>query len=378
MKQSLEVEFETAILENGVEIKRNPARKNLLLDSGLDLPASHTFNECFNYCVLGDGTTPTKRDSGTTTVSITSETATSSAAIFEAADVGRLLKLDSGQEVYIDGFTDTQNVSVTGANDDTSSEFTIWYVNETGHANEIVRTNNLSGETGAQSVSFSDPVITMQKTFIFPEETSGVTYKEIGWSPNGSSGGNLFGRQLIDGGNGDSLLSGQRYKVVVKLKISLSPTAQISVSDVGENGFSTAGTAIITSLGEAFDYPTNQFESGTAFEPSSSKKLKFADDPIATFPTTPETNGNGWGGFNSSLFNAEMNFDAYVSGSGKLSFHYTASPDSLNVDWYGVGFGARGDIKANFFVEFDAAQTKVSDNEIKVTFELSWDRTLTN
>ena len=105
LHSSASVTYETSILEHGFEIARRAPKKNLLLDSGLDGWAVRTFWDSFSHCVLGDGTAPTKRDSGAITATIAGEVATASAGFFDPADVGRLLKLDSGQEVKIDGYT---------------------------------------------------------------------------------------------------------------------------------------------------------------------------------------------------------------------------------------------------------------------------------
>ena len=370
LHNQLSVTYETQILENGRVVKRNAPKRNLLLDSGLDGIASRSFWDSFSYCVLGEGTTPTKRDSGAVTVSITSEVATASANYFEAADVGRLLKLDSGQEAYITGFTSATQVAVAGASDDSASEATIWYVNETGHGNEIVRTDNLGSNSGDNESTWDGSKMEHKRTFIFPTESSPKTYREIGWSHTSSSGGNLLGRDLIPGG-GDSISAGQQYKVEVRLQITISPIVASAVSNVGTGGFDTSGEAIITHIGELLE---GHGETGR-FEPSSSKHRIDTKGSNFTLPTNPSTSNPS----NSS--GSEVSKDSYITGSRELVFRITFETNEANGDIYGVGFGGdfgASDMREYFLVKFTNPQTKDSDHTLEIAFRLSWGRTLTN
>lgn len=370
------VKYETQILENGRVISRRPEKRNLLLDTGLDGFAVRSFWESFSHCVLGNGTTPTKRDSGAITVSITSEVATASANYFEAADVGRLLKLDSGQEVYIDGYTSGTEVSVTGADDAAASEATIWYVNESGHGNELVRTSNLGTDSGDVSNSWDGNEVEHKRTFIFPVEESARTYKEIGWSHTNNAGNNLLGRDLIPNG-GDSISPGQQYKVIVKLYIALSPLTQTAVASVGSGGWDTAGTVMLYSLHETF---LGKEDDGGLFldnrgrlEPSFNKFL-YLSKAVDALPTSPVTTIQA---VPAGALKLSLTPDAYTPGSFQKTFRRTLSTSEGNDEWTEIGM--HGDSNSRLlYLRLDTPQTKDSDHTLDIAFTISWGRTLTN
>lgn len=379
LHNSLAVVYETQILENGAVVKSLPPKRNLLLDSGLDGIVDRTFLDSFTHCVLGTGTTPTKRDSGAITVSISSGAATASSGFFEAGDVGRLIKLDSGQEAYIDGFTSSTVVSVTGASDDAASEFTIWYVNETGHETEVVRTSLTGSDTGDNESTWTVSAIQHKRTFIFPEETQARTYREIGWSHTATVGGNLLGRDLIPGG-GDSISIGQQYKVVVKLQIVPGPLTQQAVASVGTGGFDTSGNAILTSLAGAFEILGNSLANGLSLEPSAPLNVKVANADF-TLPAAPSTStgftfSNAATGGSSLTWRFER--DAYVAGSHELIIRRKMALGEVNGDIHGVGFSNPTGDGVTFAVKFTTPQTKDSDHTLELAFKLSWGRSLTN
>lgn len=388
LHSKLAVTYETQIIDGktGKVVKRNAPKRNLILDQGLDQVASNSFFDLTRKCVLGDSTNPVKRDSGSVTVSISGEVATASASFFESGDVDRLLKLDSGQEVYITGYTSATEVAVSGADDDSASEFTIWYVNETGHGNELVRTSNLGSDTDDNKSTWDGAKAEHKRTFIFPEETESRTYKEIGWSPASATGQNLFGRDLIPGG-GDSISAGQRYKVVVKLQFEPGPLNQVTVSNVGGNGFDTSGNAILTGGESAFE--RKAFIGFTEDTPFSREVIKsgfmepngkdatvkrhvvfFTND--FTLPTDPNLSGDMLEGG----FGENVDEQSYIQGSNEKVFSALLGVGTGNGDIFGFGFGNDND--SGFTVKFDSPQIKDSDHELTIKFKFSWGRTLIN
>ncbi|PXA04830.1 hypothetical protein DDZ13_06605 [Coraliomargarita sinensis] len=378
LHSTAKVIFETEILDanTGITVKRNVPKPNLLLDSGLDGIAERSWWTSFSNCVLGTGTTPTKRDSGSVTVSISSETATASANFFEAGDVGRLLKLDSGQEVYITAYTSETVVSVAGATDDTASEFTVWYVNESGHQNEVNRTSTLSTDTGDNASTWDGTTIEHKRTFIFGVEGSARTYREIGWSHTGAAGNNLLGRALIPGG-GDSISAGQQYKVTVRLQVTLSPVSQTAVASVGSGGWDTAGTTILCGLNGAF----RGFSSGgifavgdgsEIFEPHQVKSiyLSTSDDALPSAPSENQITISG------SPFG--MTPDTYVAGSREKIYRITLATTQANNTWKEVGIGQGNPLKRRWALRFDTPQTKDSDHTLELVFRQTWGRSLIN
>jgi len=378
LHNQLSVTYETSILENGRVVKKNAPKRNLLLDSGLDGIADRSFWASFSHCVLGDGTTPTKRDSGAVTVSITGEVATASANYFESADVGRLLKLDSGQEVYISGFTSATEVAVAGASDDAASEATVWYVDESGHQNEIVRTSTLVTDTGANSTTWDGSTLEHKRTFLFPLEVTAQTYKEIGWSHTATAGQNLFGRDLIPGG-GDSISAGQQYKVEVKLEVTPSPLSATAAADIGTGGWNSAGDMMLASVVSGFDGWTGGDLVGnkTTLEPHFNDNraiiLALAD---ITLPGSPQT---------ASLFDfpsiagVATTKDAYTAGSRQTTFRATFDTTKGNGTIYAIGVGlGQNDNRVGAVQKLTTPQTKDSDHKLELAFSFSWGRVLTN
>lgn len=234
----ISVKYQTEIIDavSGV-VESIKESRNLFLDSGLEHLATDTrLSENLKYVVLGTGTKPTRRDSGTATASQSGYTVTASASFFEVADVGRLLKFDGGPEVYITGFTSSTSVTVGAAAERAAEEFTVWHVNDVAHEAEFLRqyfqedvSENLEGDTytltrRATTSAFSAPKL----------------IKEIGWSWGSNPAWPLIGRDLIHGG-GDYVAAGKQYRVTVSFSVKYGPAEIVQQVDIGNNGFSTAG-----------------------------------------------------------------------------------------------------------------------------------------
>ena len=60
--------YKTAVLNpDGTVACSRDFKRNLILDQGLNMIATKLWTECFAYCAVGTGSTPTKRDSGSVT-----------------------------------------------------------------------------------------------------------------------------------------------------------------------------------------------------------------------------------------------------------------------------------------------------------------------
>lgn len=377
--KTLSVNYETQILENGRIVKKRPLKRNLILDIGLDRFASVRSVNLTRYCALGDGNKPTKRDSGDTTFSITNEVATASAGYFEPADVGRLLKLDSGQEVYIGGFNSPTEVIVPGAIDDAASEGTIWYVNDIGHENELIRTNDISTDSGDNVVSFDGTTYQIKRTFIFPIEESARTYREIGWADENT--GNLFGRDLIPG-VGDSISPGQQYKVIVILNFTVEPSARTAVSDVG-TGWDTSGEVLVTSMLLSPTFENSMLGGSGELEPSLNQRIA-AFSSMIELPNSAIFIENS---INTPVLGTvipsfkQMDPQSYVPGSLQRRYIAVFKVNESNGSWAGIGIGNSSQNwqgKVGFALKFTNPQTKDSDHTLTLKYLLSWGRNLVN
>lgn len=374
----LAVKYQTKVRNpDGSYDQVNDPTHNLLLDSGLDKIATNLIADCFKWCTVGDGTTPTNRDSSTTTASQSGTTVTTSGAFFESGDVGRLLKFDSGEEAYITSFTSATVVEVSISRTVSASEFTVWYVDETGHGNQIKATNTYFTEGGACGTTVTATGLTHKRTFLFSTESGAVTYNEIGWSESNTV--NLFGRDLI--GGGVSLSAGQQLEVIVELIVALDPVNPTAVSDVSGGTFNSAGQHCWEYLQKSVskvrsDGATGFFTSDAAIEPSQITKVGYfnaaptllsgidttnyvATDTTGALPLTNQAYGTG-------------NF--YVDKTRKIL------PTEWNTDIYGLAFGENegaGTLRS-FSHKFTTPQTKESTHALDINFSVGWGRSLVN
>jgi len=394
-KFNLGVEYQTQIINaDGTIAKSNKPKHNLILDAGMDLVATLPFADLFTHCVLGTGTKPVVRDSGAITFDFDGTvTVTASAGFFEAQDNGRIIKFDSGEEFRITAYVSATELTVSnplsiGAI--TGESGAIHYVNEITHQTETKRSNTYSTETGDNGTSFAVDTITFKRTFLFTAEVAPITYREIGWSNSGTAGAQLFGRDLIPG-IGDSLAAGQQYKVVVRLKVKLSPTTPATVSDVGNNGFNTAGTA-------AFQYlwfQTNVASGGSSFVQvvENGAKVQNAQnrslDPALTtqlFVSTTQitligaTDGSTRMDIPASPAAINLSNSAYTPGSytRNKSTTFSVSQFNGNIGSLVLVGGGDGSKQRSWVIRFDSVQSKASTHTLGLTFRFSWGRTLNN
>lgn len=369
------VEYQTFILNpDGSVAKENKRKRNLILDQGLDQISGGTWVSRFTNCVVGTGTDPVKRDSASVTFTRAGTTVTASSNFFEAADVGRLLKFDSGEEMKIVSFTSATEVTVDTSGALPASEGTIWYVNRTGLQTEVKRTSTTSTDTGANGTTFSVDTVEFKRTFIFSAEAGPVTYREIGWSSSASAGGNLFGMDLIPGA-GDSLLTGQQYKVVVRLFLKFSVTSPQAVPDVGNNGFDTAGTLMIESLHLALMQVSPGFAStGGGLEPSMPKTVGLARSNWSQNSSISTSNAEF-----SSVSYVDATASAYTNGTFRKDFTAVFGVSSSNGTIYGVSLSPQGEAnRRTTTVKFTTPQTKTSDYRLTFVWRMTWGRILTN
>lgn len=374
------VEWETfARNPDGTVVPLRKAKRNLILDQGLDYFASQLIVNCTRYCAVGTGTNPIKRDSGAITFSRAGTTVTSSANFFEAGDVGRLLKFDTGEEMKVTAYTDPQNVTVDTSGALGAAEGTVYYVNRTGLQTETARTGNLRTDAGDNQSTFSVDTWTHKRTFLFPAVGGNVTYNEIGWSPSSGAGANLFGMDLISGG--DSLLTGQQYIVIVRLSVKVSPASGVAVGDVGNNGFDTSGTAKMESValgdGQGFiglNSAGNASGGYANLEPSHQSSLSCAT-MFRTLDFTQQAITSGTI-FDSDNVQKNATASTYTPGTFFRDFTSAAvAVNEANGSIYGICLGRAS---RNFSVKFTTPQTKAGTHTLAATWRLSWNRVLVN
>ena len=366
------VHYRLAVVDSltGREVKRLPRKRNLLTDSGLEFLVTTGWAGCFSCAVVGTGTDPVKRASGAVTVTRAANVLTASANFFEAGDVGRLWKFDSGVETYITVFTDPQHVTVADAGAVGASPGTVWYVNRTGLQAEAKR-SNLYGNTGGDNgKSLAVHTWTFKRTFIFSAEAGPVVYNEIGWSPTLAAGNNLFGQDIITGGI--ALVAGQQLKVVVELSVTFSPAVSTAYVNVITN-WAQNGNCIVENWGSISGVdPDGATSGGGILDPGFLTTIGINDSADALV-----MDGSGKDmAINSSV---AAGFLSYVAGSRVLvcsgTFSVLQGNGNVRSLWLA---GAGGTRDCCFRVLLDANEIKDGDHTLNVQFSRSWGRILVN
>lgn len=360
--------------------KKSAVRKNLILDSGLDNVASFNWTSCIQFCAVGTGNSPTSRTNGAITFTQSGNTLTASGNFFSSADVGRLFKFGTGSggaEQYITAYTNATTVTVSSSASVGSMVGTVWYVNDTGLQTEVARTNSKSNNSGDNGTTFAANVVTHKVTFLFPAVGSGVTYNEIGWSSGGGAT-TLFGRDLIT--PGDTLLTGQVYKIVLQLIVTYSPSSPVASPNVG-TGYDSTGTLAIedisiftiagiqsngaASVDRILDVSANV---GAVFFPVSSSQQ-----------SSPTNDGSGLRGGNhlSGLGNS-----GYTNGTFFITKSGNSAVNTLTNTVYGVGIydGLHGSTTA-LDVQFTTPVVPSgggANYTLSTTWTFSWQRVLVN
>lgn len=366
----------------------SPWEKNLIMDQGLDQMVSSYWAQATLAGIVGTGTEPVLRDSGATTFTRAADVVTASANFFEAADVGRLLKFDTGEEMYIIAFTDAQNVQVDTSGALGASEGTVWYVDQTSMDTESKRTTTYAQNSGDNSTTW-DGVLdeyVLKRTFLFSAEVGTVTYREVGWSPSGSAGANIFGRAVLPGA-GDTLLAGQQYEIACELRVRPSPNSATAVADVGSGGYDTAGNAQVEYAGVDQPWSLRRIASngtmdgnGLSFFDLAAGKAMFIQSANWT-PTFTQSANNGSSTVKAGSF-VNLTAAAYTNGTFTRTYSLTYGVSSVNGsgDHFGVVFtwqDSSTPIRC-FSVKFTAAQSKDSDHTLSFVWRMTWGRILTN
>lgn len=375
--QAASVRYTLEILgPDGLLVRRVPAKKNLILDGGLDAVASRAWISNFTHAVVGTGTTPTRRDSGAITFSRSGTTVEASAGFFEAGDAGRLLKFDTGEEVRIVSFTDSTHVETADSGTIASAEGTIYYVNQTALTTFSKGTNSYTTDSGDNGTTFLTDTFTFKRSFIFGVESGTVNYREIGWSHVGT-GTSLFGRDLL-AGSGVTLIAGQQLKAICELSVTLSPASSIAFTnpitgwgDDGTQGIEHGALCRIDANGSLVFVATD------ALEPGSNTFAKGFGLETAT---------GAIGALSASLGptltrHAVLGADSYTSGSFQRVWRGVIPIGSANAsNWRSVTYGGTdgGSLRRVYRVLMDTDQTKLSTHVLELEFTLSWGRILTN
>jgi hypothetical protein len=383
-QMSVGVVYQIEVLDaSGKTVKRYPAKRNLVLDQGLNNMATQDLHALTQNAAAGTGTDPVKRDSGSTTFTRSGTTLTASGNFFVVGDVGRLFKFDTGEEMYITAFTDAQNVTVNLSGAIAAAEGTVWYVNQVGLQTETKRTSSLLSGSGNNQQTYVAGVWSIKRTFIFAAEVAPVTYNEIGWSHLASAGNNLFGRDIVS--PGVSLIATQQLKVTCTLNIAYGPVVSTPFTNPFTGGWGDDGD---------FGYegiPTNDTGNPArtlqlAFRPAdngsaSGFQMSTISDAIAN---GSQTNSDGWIDRSGTGMVAATGHTvpAYVTGSftKHRDFQFNVSSiNRANNRCFGNGNNpGGGQWRGQIRWLMDTDQVKLNTHVLNIRITTTWQRTLAN
>lgn len=175
--------------------------RNLWLDQGMDNIAEFPICQLFEVAAKGSGNDPTNENISATddfrilvNTSVVERTA-GAARDFVAGDIGKLIRLTNGTDVYegrILGITDIDNAevdteaSVTVVANDTG-EAKLFHVNQTGLETEVGRTSTYgqNSQDNRTVTTFADGERVFKRTFLFGTEDFEIekiegTYTQVG------------------------------------------------------------------------------------------------------------------------------------------------------------------------------------------------------
>lgn len=377
LREIAAVHYSLEVLDaDGCTVECRALTRNLILDQGLNQVAAHTWMDCIAAAAVGTGSTAVKRDSGTVTFTRATNQVTASAGFFVAGDVNRLLKFDSGEEMYVTAFTSDVLVTVSVSGTLGASEGTIWYVNEVGHAAEIKRTVTYGSDSGDNGSTWSSPAWTFKHTYLFTAEGAPIVYNEIGWSYTATAGNNLFGRDIITGGI--ALTTGQQLKVVCNLSVTLAPLTNTAYTCVvtgwTQNGFHVIETPKLSTFAPVS--PAAPDNNCPSLEPSVMPTLKISTtaDALATpaLPVGKSITGMLTGPNSNTV-------QTYVAGNfyrEVISAWTVGQGNSTAIRSICACDGTYGN--STWRILLAAVETKTSSQTLSLTTRITWQRTLVN
>lgn len=377
-------------------------QSNLILNQGMEELVNRTWTACFTYGIAGTGTRANSVDSSTDTAAQSGTTVTKTGAILDFtgtdADVGDMIKWDSGQEARITSITGINSCEVTPSQTVPDGPFTIYHTAQVGLQIETKRSNTYLAGSGNCESSLSGNTLISRRTYDFSIESGPVSYTEVGvgWSSSGST--TVFSRILL--GSPVALDNLQKLRLVYQLEITVNPATPVyktlpvggwpvapSTDTNGYEAIQLIGLSSVASNGQTSNW---QLFCSSVLEPSTTlggpnTGCSLAISPVSTAlaaldsAVSRATNAS----YNSSI---TMTQAAYVP----LSFYVDRTGT------FDVAEGVRNDLRSVmmgyrntsggyypytassqcFTFLFDQNQTKTNTQTLSFTIRISWGRVL--
>jgi hypothetical protein len=246
---------------------------------------------------------------------------------------------------------------------------------DTGLFQEVKRTGNYYTGTNACRAYKDSDSFYIQRTFDFTSETQTVLYGEIGWSPIGTSGDNLFSKSIMVDSNGNpgmvQVNANQFMRVIYTLKITFSPINAVYIPNI--SGWTTDGVASAQLIGM---YGVNS-RGVTVFFDSGRETNEPKNNILDIFVSTGRQTVSGFGGSADYRVGASpQRATAYGYESGSLTKIYTASfgraSGTGNISTIGVGVSGNAPLYSTFVHRLNTAQNKGNSYELNLYFQYTW------
>lgn len=227
-------------------IEDRPWRKNLILNSGLNMIHTYLWADAMRWASAGTGTDANYEDSSTgTAVSDASGNVTFTGYTLAASREGAIILWDTGEQGRITGGSGS-SCTITpapGGAGIADGAFTLFRAERSVLVTP--RVGGAYGFTGNCLASYpntfssiSGNVITLRRTFEFPAEGSAVTYGEVGVHPINGNGATCFARMTIPGGI--ALTTGQQLRLIYQLVLTVGPTNAVQTGTMSITGWPVA------------------------------------------------------------------------------------------------------------------------------------------
>jgi hypothetical protein len=383
------VSYKLQVLRGNRIVKETPFRPYLITDAALDNVASTSWLELLTTPILGENATPTpvRRDGGAVTFTQAGNTLTASASFFSAADVGRLFKWGTGaggNEIYITGYTDNQNVTVGGAPASVSSTVgTVWYVNTAALLTPITGLT-WTKETGSAynysscATAGAIATVTHHTTFISSAFGSAKTLTEIAFNSSDTNT-DVNDRDVIS--PSVSLLSGDQARVILEVQVSYTPITPQAVANFA-TGYDSSGIMQIEALSLGIDWASaiRYFSAPGDIVGSACLEPGYACSFFAWNDWTPQAFDAGGSMPAAALGRADGSLAGYGTGTFFRDTSGTFSITQANATIYGVVIGRSlyYGVMHWLGLKFTTPVVKIGTQTLSFTFRKSWGRVLTN
>jgi hypothetical protein len=345
---------------DGRALKRYKKRRNVIVNSGLDAIGAATadWKTATNNVAVGTGALVTKRASGATTITATAGALFANNGYFVAADVGRILLLDSGERYPITAYTDSQNVTSSNLTNAGPSPGTMHYTNISGLITETERSNTIA--PGGNRTSTYDAVLkTWTHTVVLLTPVLAVprVYSEIAWSWSSANGGPIFGCAPIS--PTASLGVGQRLRVTITMVLKPSPMTATAVNV----GLAVGNMLTELTGSDCGRLTVNSVQLGTG-------------SPALAGPSTSSSPNIG-----TTMNAGTVTFSGYVNGTYKrtLTFQFSDALGALNANSLRISTGSpSAGVISETRLLLTSTLVKTNNDRVDGTFEFSWDRELVN